>query len=146
VSSVADKGFVSKLSYKVKCPFTIKADLGHHSFEVQSYDDTNTAKRKYENTKLFVLPPSLFLLDTINQRYLNSKFTPVVNPLKRSMKIELYNDKYLREKGKNTPTYSKINDKSSSLVGHIAFHPHPDISYSLTREMYRESNTTPDTV
>ena len=34
VNSVADKGLISKLIYKVKGPFTITADLGHHSFEV----------------------------------------------------------------------------------------------------------------
>jgi len=93
-------------------------------------------KRKYKNTELYLLPPSFFsvdLLDTIGQRYLTSKYAPVVNPLKRSIKIELYNNKYLREKSKNTPTYFKINDKPSSLLDHIAFHPHPYTSYPSTR-------------
>jgi len=62
------------------------------------------------------------------------------------MKIELYSEKYLREKRRNTPTYSKIKDKPSSLVDHLAFNPHPDTSYPSIGEMHQEYNTTPDTV
>jgi len=98
---------------------------------------------------LYLLPHSLFPvhpLDTIDQRYLNSKFAPVVNSLKRSLMIELYNENYLREKGMKTQTYFKINDKPSSLVDHLAFHPHPDTSYPSTGEIHWEYNTTPYTV
>jgi len=149
INSVADKGVVSKLSYKVKGLFTITANLGHHSFEVQPYGDTKAAKHKYKNTELYLLPPSLFpvhLLDTMDKRYLNIKFAPIVNPLKRSLKIELYNEKYLREKGEKIKTYSKINDKPLSLVDNLAFHPHPDTSYLLTGEIHQEYDTKPDTI
>jgi len=57
---VADKGVVSKLRYKAKGPFTITVDLGRHSFEVQPYDDTKAAKRKYKNIELYLLPVLLF--------------------------------------------------------------------------------------
>ena len=89
----------------MKGPFTITADLGYHSFEVQPYDDTKTAKRKYKNTELYLLPPLLFPvhpLDTMNQRYLSRKFALVVKPLKWSLKIELYNENHLREKGEKS--------------------------------------------
>jgi len=70
----------------------------------------------------------------------------VVNPLKWSLKIELYNENYLREKGEKSKTYSKINDKPASLVDNLAFRPHPNTSYPSTGEMHQESDTTPETV
>jgi len=85
-------------------------------------------------------------LDTMYQRYLSIKFAPVVNSLKRSLKIELYNEKYLREKGEKIKTYSEINGKPASFADNLAFRPHPNTSFALTREMHRESNTTPETV
>ena len=48
VNSVASKGVVSKLSYRAKGPFTITADLGKNSFEVQQYDDPSSSKKKYK--------------------------------------------------------------------------------------------------
>ena len=95
VQSITKRGIVGKLSYRPKGPFIIKVDLAHNSFEVQRYDDPLSAKRKYTNTELYVLPPTLFPsdpLDTIDQRYLDNQFAPIVNPLKGALKIELYND------------------------------------------------------
>jgi len=62
------------------------------------------------------------------------------------MKIELYNEKWLQEKGKNTPISSAIIDKPSSDLDHIVFQPHPDTSYPSTREMHQNSGTSPDNV
>ena len=62
VNYVTDKGLVSKLIYKAKDPFTITADLGHHIFEVQPYDETNYAKRKYKNTEVY--PPFFISSET----------------------------------------------------------------------------------
>ena len=70
----------------------------------------------------------------------------MVNPLKWSLKIKLYNEKYLREKGEKSKTYSKINNKSASLVDNLAFRSHPDTSCPSTGEMDQESDTTSDTV
>ena len=47
VNSVASKGVVSKFSYRDKGPFTITADLGNNSFEVQQYDDLSSSKQNY---------------------------------------------------------------------------------------------------
>ena len=96
VQSIVNRGIVGNLSYRVKGPFIITADLGHNSFEVHRYDDPLSAKRKYKNTELYLLPPALFPstpLDTIDQHYLDNQFAPIVNPLKGALKVELYNDK-----------------------------------------------------
>jgi len=116
---------------------------------VQPYDNTSASKQKYKNTELYLLPPSLFTvhpLDTIDQRYLDTCVAPIVNPLKRSMKIELYNEKWLREKGKNISTSSAITNKPSSVLDYMVFCPNPDISYPSTQEMHQDSGTAPDKV
>ena len=47
---------------------------------------------------LYPLPPSLKtseLVDTTDSRYLNQTYTPFVNPLKKDLYIELYNEKWV---------------------------------------------------
>ena len=46
---------------------------------------------------LYPLPPSLKScepVDTIDTRYLNQFHTPITNPLKKALHIELYNEKW----------------------------------------------------
>ena len=62
VDSVVEKGVVGKLSYQAKGPLIITVDLGDNSFEVQTYDDPNSAKQKYKNMELYILLPSIFPL------------------------------------------------------------------------------------
>ena len=93
----ATKDIVGKLIYRAKDPFIITKDVGHNIFEVQRYDKPSSSKRKYKNSELYVLPPALFLsapLDTINQQCLDSKYTPISNPLMGPLKFELCNDKW----------------------------------------------------
>ena len=145
VNSVASKGVVGKLSYRAKGPFVITKDLGHNSFEVQSYDDPSSSNRKYKNTKLYLLPPALFLshpLDTIDQRYLDSTHAPIVNPLKKSMKIDLYNDKWLSVPNTSTPTHSTIVNKPFSELNSLAFPPHPDTQFLSTSDLHVDTQNS----
>jgi len=101
--------------------------------------------RNIKNTDIYLLPPALFPLqpfDTIEQRYLNSTYDPIVNPLKKSMKIELYNEKCLRKPNSSTPTHSTIVDKPSSNLDARAFLPPPDIFPTITA-LHKETNTIP---
>ena len=144
-NSVVSKGVVSKLSYKAKGPFVVTNDLGNNSFEFQSYDDPTSSKRNYKNTELYLLPPALFPshpLDTIDQRYLNSSHAPIANPLKKSMKIELYNDKWLSMPNTSTPTYSTIVNQPSSELDNLAFLPHPDTQCTSTSDLHFETETS----
>ena len=127
VKSDSNKGIVGKLSYKAKGPFIITADLGFDSYEVQRYDDKTSATRKYKSTELYLLPPALFPsspLDTIDQRYLDSRYAPIVNPLKAPLRIELYNDKWLQSSSSHVNTASSIIDQPSSESDAIAFSAH----------------------
>ena len=145
VNSVASKGVVSTLSYKTKGPFVITADLSNNSFEVQSYNYPTSSERKYKNTELYFLPPTLFpshLFDTIDLRYLNSAHTPIVHPLKKAIKIELYNEKWLRIPNTPRPTYSTIDNQSLSEVDNMAFLPHPDTQFPTISDLHNEIQTS----
>ena len=92
-----------------------------------------------KNIERYLLPQSSFPfhpLDTIDQRYFNSTHVPIVNPLKRSMKIELYNDKWLRMSDSTIPTHLTLCDKPSPELESIVFHPHSNTSYSTTTEFH----------
>ena len=81
----ASKGEVKKLSYQTRGPSQIKEILYGNSYLVQRYNSTSSAIRKYKVSKLYLLPPSFFPnnpVDTMDQRYLNFSFAPVVSPLK----------------------------------------------------------------
>ena len=60
VNSVADEVLFSKISYKEKGPFSITADLVHHIFELQLYNDTNTAKTQIQKHR--IVSPSPFFI------------------------------------------------------------------------------------
>ena len=98
MKSRAETGLVRKLSYQTRDPFIITRDLGMNSFEVQRYGEVDSVKRKYKNTELYVIPSALFpseILDTIDERYLDYKHAPVVYPILKPIRFELYNDKWL---------------------------------------------------
>ena len=114
VNSLFDKGVVSRLSYKAKVPFTITANLGHNSYEVQRYNYKNSAKQKYKSTELNLPPPPILFssksLDSIDQRYLDSRHAPIVDPLKVPLRVKIYNDKWLRSQATYIHIYSSIID------------------------------------
>ena len=86
-----------KRSYQSHGPFHIIKALGAKSHEVQRYNNSSSATRKYKGTQLYLLPPNLFPhkhMDTMDGRYLNSIYAHMVFPLKRSFRVELYNGVY----------------------------------------------------
>ena len=91
---MASKAMVSKLRYRAKMPFFITSNLWNNSFIVQSYDALNSDTRKYKKMELYLLHLALFPsqpLDIFYKGYLNNTHAPILNPFKRSMKIELHN-------------------------------------------------------
>ena len=144
VQSSADKGVVSKLSYRAKGPFIITKDLGHDSFEVQRYDNPTSAKRKYTSLELYLLAPALFPsqpLDTINQQYLNSTHDPIVNPLMKSLKIELYNNKLLNGNSSNHALSTSPHvDQPSNAVNHLALRPRTVTPYPSTTKLHQSAS------
>ena len=100
VQSKLDNGKVGKLSYRTREPFQIIEDLGGDSYDVTRYNDASAPVRKYKGTDLYLLPPAIFpcdSLDTMDVRFLNYSNAPVISPLKKSLKIEIYNDTYFNK-------------------------------------------------
>ena len=139
VNSQAKDGKVKKLSYRARGPFQITKDLGHNSYEVQRYDQPQSATRQYKGSQLYFLPPALFPaepLDTVDQRFLNYEHAPVQHPLKQSMQIEMYNTKYFRPR--KLKTNSNQVNQPSVRIDETAMQPH---SLPTVQEMDKELNT-----
>jgi len=96
--------------------------LGQDSYEVQKYHDRSASVRKYKSCDLYLLPPVLFPhqpIDAMDQRYLNYSYAPIVSPLQKPLKIEMYNDTQLGLlHDSNASTYTK---RVMNSVDHFAF-------------------------
>ena len=147
VTSKAETGEVGKLSYQARGPFQISKILGHNSYEVKRYNDPESAVRKYKGTELYLLPPAIFPhepLDTMDERYLNYSYAPIVSPLKKALKIEMYNDTYFSP---NTITVNKSSaNQPSNDIDSTAFTEHENKIMLPAEQLFRESgNAMPPT-
>ena len=80
-----------------------------------------------------MLPPSIFPhtpVDTMNQRYLNFSNAPIPSPLKRPLKVELYNDQYFPENSKHIT--NPYHNKKSCAINNSTFLPHETTPYMST--------------
>ena len=141
VQSNAELGKVKKLSYNAKGPFQITAVLDANSYEVQRYNQPDSAKRKYKGSDLFLLPPAIFPqdpLDTMDHRYLNFDHTPIVSNQHNAMDIDFYNDTFFTLKGKEkytSPAHTEsVIDKQTSKWHNII---------PTTKELHKETKTEP---
>ena len=121
VQSNSSAGAVKKKSYQARGPFQIKEILGGKSYLIQPYNHESSATRKCKEFNLYLLPPSLFpnnLVDTMDQRYLNYSFVPIVSPMKNLLQIELYNNTYFPSNSKyiNSPTIYQASCRVDELV------------------------------
>ena len=140
VQSNQSTGQVGKLCYRAKGPFQVTKDLGSGSFEVQRYNEPNSARRKYKATDLYLLPPVLYPaepLDTMDQRYLNYEHAPIMHPLQQSLNIEFYNNKYLTPnprhlQGDTTGEFTIPLDRTALVTPH---------GFPTTTELHAETNT-----
>ena len=71
IQSNADQGELKKLAYQARGPFQIAKILGNNSYEVNIYNKSDSAVRKYKGKKLYLLPSAVFPhdpLDTTDQQ------------------------------------------------------------------------------
>ena len=125
VTSKQDENKVAKLSYQVRGPFQIMRDLQTGSYEVQRYGEPESALRKYKATELYLLPPTLYPsepLDTMDQRYIDFDHAPIVSPLMKPLRIELYNETTFKP---HTSHITSNNNKPSTQLDQTALlQPH----------------------
>ena len=97
IQSNKQKKKVAKLCYAVRGPYQIIRTTGHGSYFVQKLHRPDSPELKFMTYYLYPLPPSLKPcepVDTTETRYLNKSHTHITNPLKKSLHIELYNEKW----------------------------------------------------
>ena len=146
VQSNLANGEVGKLSYTARGPFTIVEDLGGDSYHVQRYNDIESAIRKYKGVDLYLLPPAIFPsdpLDTMDVRYLNYSNAPIVHPLKKALKIEVYNDMFF---DKPLTLQSDSTDKFSCQLDVMALNTHEIPERVSVTEIFNENGTDLDNV
>ena len=113
----SETGEVKKLFYQSRGPFQIKSVLVNNSYKVQRYNEPESATRNYKDTDLYLLPPAIFLqepLDTMDVHFLKYSQAPIISPLHKPLRIEMYNDKYfnpnhLKKKVKQPSKYQASN-------------------------------------
>ena len=134
-------GEVGKLSYTARGPFIIVEVLGGDSYHVQRYNDKSSAIRKYKGTDLYFLPPAIFPsdpLDTMDVRYLNYSNAPIVHPLKKALKIEVYNDMFF---DKPPVLQSESTDKFSCQLDEKAMELHDNFKSVTAIDIFKECKT-----
>ena len=136
-------GAVKKLSYQARGPFQIRELLNGNSYLVQRYNHESSATKKYKGFELYFFPPSLFPynpIDTMDQRYLNYSFAPIVSPLKNSLQIELYNDIYFPSNSKHIT--SPTLDQASCRVDEFALKEHNiKLCIPSAASLFKDSDT-----
>ena len=100
----------------------------------------NSPELKFIAYNLYPLPPFLKpceLVETIYTRYLNKSHAPIINPLKKSIHIELYNEKWFDKPLKTSipPFLYKHNTMKSSIE---SIFPFPSVV-----ELHSDTNTCP---
>ena len=91
---------------------------------------------------LYPLPPSLKPcepVDSTDTRYFNQMHSPLINPLKKALDIELYNEKWFN-KPLHTSTPKLVYDHDSLHFPDVSLPAFPSVS-----ELHRETKTCPNT-
>ena len=141
VQSKLDNGEVGKLSYRARRPFQIIENFGSDSYHVKRYNDANSVVRKYKRINLYLLPPAIFPsdpLNTMNVWYLNYSNTPIISPLKRVLKIGMYNDTYFN---KQPTPQSASKDVVSFQLDELALQSHAPPKLPSITDIFKEFET-----
>ena len=97
IQSDFSKHKVAKLSYSVRGPFQIIRNTGFGSYFVRKLNKQYSPELKFIAYDSYPLPPFLQPcepVDLTDTRYLNQMHAPLINPLKKALDIELYNEKF----------------------------------------------------
>jgi len=87
---------VAKLVYTVRGLYQIIRTTCHDNYFMMKLHRHDYPELKFMACDLYPLTPSLKiyeLVESIDTRYLNQSHAPLINPLKNTLHIEIYNDK-----------------------------------------------------
>ena len=97
IQSDLTKNKVARLMYSVRGSFQIIRKTGLGSYFVRKLNKPDSPELKFMAPDLYPLPPSLKPcepVDSTDTRYLNQTHAPLVNPLKKFLHVERYNEKW----------------------------------------------------
>ena len=96
IQSNKQKEKVAKLCYAVRRSYQIIRTTSNGNYFVRKLHRSDSPELKFMAYDLYPLPQSLKpceTIDSIDTRYINQSHTPIANPLKKALHIELYNEK-----------------------------------------------------
>ena len=97
---------LAKLCYTVRGSFQIVIGTNRGNYIVRKSNKTVSPKFKFISEELYIFPSSLKPCEPVENsdtRYLNQSFASIVNLLKKSLNIKLYNKKWFRAPPKSVP-------------------------------------------
>ena len=125
-------------SYSVRGPYQILRITGLGSYFVRKLNKPDSPELKFMAHDLYPLPPSLKPCEPIDStyaRYLNQNHTPLVNPLKKTLHIELYNEKW----------FTKLVPTTNSSVSYdhdtLQFPEKSTLSFPSVLDLHNETQT-----
>ena len=142
VQSNKQREKVAKLTYAVRGPYQIIRTTGHGSYFVRKLHRPDSPELKFMAYDLYPLPPSLKPcepVDTTDTRYLNQSSTPVANPLKKALHIELYNEKWFNKPLQTSIPPFRYNHRTLD-VPPDSVSPFPNIV-----DLHKDTNIIPPT-
>ncbi|MGH7955253.1 MAG: hypothetical protein ACREOZ_04760 [Gloeomargaritales cyanobacterium] len=107
VTSNSDANKVEKLTHRNRGPFTIVAVNENGSYTVRLTNNPKAATRQYPTEALHLLPPCIKAfepLDTPDLRFLNHEHAPLLHPLKHTLDIDFYGERWQDVTSKRTHT------------------------------------------
>ena len=132
IQSDLSKNKVAKLSYSVRGSYQI---LRYFVRKLNKYDSPNL---KFMAHILYPLPPSLIPcepIDSTDTRYLNQTYAPLVNPLKKALHVEMYNEKWFN---KPIPT---TDSPITYTYDTLKFPDKSPLPFPSVLELHKETNT-----
>ena len=140
IQSDKKKEKVAKLSYAVRGPYQAIRATNHGRYFKRKLHRPDSPELKFMAYDLYPLPSSLKTcesMDTTDRRYLNQSHNPLINPLKKALHIELYNDKWFSKPLKISVTYFTYKYATLKLSDE-SIYPFPSVV-----ELHHEINTLP---
>ena len=129
-----------KLFYKVRGPYQIIHTTGHGIYFVRKLNMPNSPELKFMAYDLYLLLPSLKpceTVDTTYTQYMDQSHAPIINSLKKALRIELYNTKWFDKSLKTSiPSFIYKHDTLKQLTEYNS--PFPSVF-----ELHDETNTCP---
>ena len=115
----AENDIVGKSSYQTRRPFIILENSNHGFYIIRKLGDSSVLKSKFMSEELHLLSLCTLPCDPINSsdcQFVNSVSLSIIHILKKSLNIEMYNERWFHNKPETHPPkldYYKVHPFTS---------------------------------